>query len=662
MRWRPGGGRGGAATGGPRPGPSAAARATGARHTAESDDADLLRQLAASAPAGLALLDGRLHWRFANPEFIRTTGVRAAELIGRPVAATALAPAETILRQVLDDGRPRECALTDGDGPTGTVLRARRMEAGGRPTGVAVAVVPTTGAATAPTAGPTTAPAPEPAPDSTAPNPTAPAPAPTDDPARRLRELEAELARATARLAVLDEAAGRIGTTLDIDTTCAELADLTVPDRADLVTVDVLPPEAAERAGAAGVRLHRAAVSCVPELRELLGPLARPGESVRYREGSAAARALATGAAVLALGLRAQSADVAARSAPDPASQAAYRAAGVDSLLAVPLSARGRVIGVLSLARVGDGGANRSSGPAGDGGNGRDDDGRAGGDGHGFTPDDVVLVGDLAGRAAIAVDNARRFSRSQGIALELQHALLSEPGNPHQNLELASRYLPSGTASVVGGDWYETVRLPFGRTLLAMGDVMGHGVEAAVDMSTYRSALRDTAAMDLPPHRILRQLDALISANESARPATCLLALADPGRNRWTLSSAGHLPPALIRPGRPTELLRIPTGPPLGTGLGGYEQSAHELLPGETLLMYTDGLVERRDEDIDVSLDRLAALRLPAEGELDDLLDAVLHSLTPHGPGRRQAGRTTGAPPPPAEDDIALLAARARAR
>lgn len=199
---------------------------------------------------------------------------------------------------------------------------------------------------------------------------------------------------------------------------------------------------------------------------------------------------------------------------------------------------------------------------------------------------------------------------------------------------------------MVGGDWYETVRLPFGRTLLVMGDVMGHGVEAAVDMSSYRSMLRYVASMDLPPHRILRQLDTLISENESSRPATCLLALADPARQRWTLSSAGHLPPALLGEGRPIELLDVPTGPPLGTGLGGYEQTTRELRPGQVLLLYTDGLVERRGEDIDTSLARLAALRLPVGGELDELLDATLHGLTPQA----------------AEDDIALLAARARVR
>lgn len=341
---------------------------------------------------------------------------------------------------------------------------------------------------------------------------------------------------------------------------------------------------------------------------------AGPGESVRHPEGSAAARALAGGIAVRT-----------DRPTDEGNAEADATAAGPASLLVLPLVARGEPVGVLTLTRL------PSRAP--------------------FTAEDTTLIGGLAARAALGIDNARRYTRSQGIALELQRALLSEPGSPHQNLDLAARYLPSGTSSVVGGDWYETVRLPFGRTLLVMGDVMGHGVEAAVDMSTYRSTLRDVAGMDLPPHRILRQLDTVIAANESARPATCLLALADPGRGRWTLSSAGHLPPALIGPGLPTELLAVPTGPPLGTGLGGYEQTTRDLRPDETLLLYTDGLVERRGEDIDDSLARLAALRLPTTGELDDLLDAVLHSLAPTGPTA-----------PPAEDDIAVLAARPRPR
>ncbi|GAA0659140.1 SpoIIE family protein phosphatase [Kitasatospora atroaurantiaca] len=575
------------------PGPAAAdALIDAAAAALATGSSDLLRQVVGFAPVGLALLDTELRWQYANAAFTRTTGLQPADLIGKPVAATPFAAALRTLHRVLDDGRPREL-VTEGPAHPGATpaspgLRTRyqRLEIGGRVAGVIAAVL---------------------------------------DIAEPQKQQQHDLEQANARLAILDAAAEQIGTTLDIDTTCAELADFAVRRLAELVTVDLLPPDAPARGSTSGggthsglPRLRRTGLARTPEVRLRTDGLALPGESVRYREGSAVARSLETGRPVVANLL---SEDELSRTAMDHRTLEAYRAAGIDSVLVVPLAARGHVIGAMVLARA------RGSSP-------------------GFTDDEVVLIEDLAGRAAISIDNARRYARSQGIALELQRALLAEPGNPHPNLELASRYLPSGTSSVVGGDWYETVRLPFGRTLLVMGDVMGHGVEAAVDMSNYRSMLRYVAAMDLPPHRILRQLDALISEDESARPATCLLALADPARSRWTLSSAGHLPPALIAPDRPTELIDVPTGPPLGTGLGGYEQGTRELLPGQVLLLYTDGLVERRDEDIDVSLARLAALRPPTAGDLDGLLDAVLHGLTPHA----------------AEDDIALLAARVRPR
>ncbi|MFE4972405.1 SpoIIE family protein phosphatase [Kitasatospora sp. NPDC056651] len=538
------------------------------------DDPERLREVLAAAPVGVALLDERLRWQYLNAAFTAATGLRRADLLGRAVGTTAFAGAVGTLRRVLADGLAREHATGGPDGagspvPPGLRVRYRAVRRAGRTTGVIVVVLD------------------------------------DPDPARdQLRELE----QARARLALLDAAAERIGTTLDIGTTGAELAAFAVPRLAELATVDLLPPEAEPAGPGHGTprRLHRAGARSVPALAAALAELPRPGESIRHREGSAAARSLAGGIAVLT----------------EPGPEDACPA-GTASLLVLPLAARGRLIGLLTLGRT-------AAAPA-------------------FTPDEAALFGDLAARTATALDNARRFARSQGLALELQRALLSEPGSPHPNLSLASRYLPSGSSSVVGGDWFETVRLPFGRTLLAMGDVMGHGVEAAVDMSHYRSALRDLAGMDLPPHRILRQLDDVISADDSARPATCLLALADPGRGRWTLSSAGHLPPALIAPGRPTTLLRVPTGPPLGTGLGGYQQTTRPLLPEQTLLLYTDGLVERRGEDIDVSLERLAALRLPATGDLDDLLDALLHSLVPP-------------PAPAAEDDIALLVARPRQR
>jgi hypothetical protein len=421
------------------------------------------------------------------------------------------------------------------------------------------------------------------------------------------------------RLALLDDAATRIGTTLDVDITCAELADFIVPLLADLATVEVLPvglPEGHGPPRARALRLRRTALACVPALRSRARDLGMTDNTVGYQEDPAIAQCLETGHPIVRNLLSAEP----NRSAPDAGRLAAYRAAGIHSTLVVPLAARGHAIGTVSLARAG------STSEFGD--------------------EDVVIIQDLVGRAGVSIDNARRYTHSQTIALELQRALLAEPGNPHPNLELASRYLPSGTSTMVGGDWFETVRLAFGRTLLVMGDVMGHGVEAAVDMSSYRSMLRYVSAADLPPHRILRQLDAMISEIESGRPATCLLALADPARSRCTYSSAGHLPPALFAAGSSTELVEVPTGPPLGTGVGGYELVTGAFRPGQVLLLYTDGLVERRGEDIDVSLTRLAELRLPVTGDLGNLLDETLHSLVPYG----------------AEDDIAVLAARVRPR
>lgn len=203
-----------------------------------------------------------------------------------------------------------------------------------------------------------------------------------------------------------------------------------------------------------------------------------------------------------------------------------------------------------------------------------------------------------------------------------------------------------GPRALVGGDWFETIRLHFGRTLLAIGDVMGHGLDAAVDMNAYRSVLREVASTDLAPHRVLRQLDALSAADESRRPATCLLVRIDPARAMAVYSSAGHLPPAVFTRDGVGELLDVPVGPPLGTGLGGYEALARPLSADQTLLLYTDGLVERRSEDIDTSLARLAALRLGTRSSLSEVVDAVCAGLDAQH----------------AEDDVAVLAARLRPR
>ncbi len=292
----------------------------------------------------------------------------------------------------------------------------------------------------------------------------------------------------------------------------------------------------------------------------------------------------------------------------------------LESETAVPVSlvAHGRIYGVLLTVRAGD--------P--------------------LTDHETATVQYAARLAAVHLGHARRHAAAQRTALNLQRALLSEPGRPHPNLELATRYLPTGSSTLVGGDWYETVRLHYGRTLLVMGDVMGHGIDAAVDMNAYRSMLRYVASTDLPPHRVLRQLDAAVSEDGVRRPATCLLVRADPARGIATFSSAGHLPPVVFTSEGTADVLHVPVGPPLGTGLGGYEPVTRRLTPEETLLMFTDGLVERRGEDIDESLSRLAGLRMPAGAGVDEILDEVLTRLDAYH----------------AEDDVAVLAARFRYR
>ncbi|WTT39721.1 GAF domain-containing protein [Kitasatospora sp. NBC_00085] len=370
MRFRHGNGGEGAAPAGPDSRSRAAAAATLAasgESVTVGDGPDLLREVLAVAPVGVALLDERLRWLCLNAAFTTATGLRRADLLGRPVESTAFAAAVGTLHHVLADGRRREQTTGGPDGagapvPAGLRVRYRPLEAGGRITGVVVVVL--------------------------------------DDPGPE-QELRRELAQARARLALLEAAAERIGTTLDVGTTCTELASFAVPRLAELVTVDVLPPDSTAHTGrAGGLRLHRAAVQCTGRLSEAAAAPAGPGETVRYREGSAAARALTAGVAVLANGAD----DGLAHAAPDPAALAACRAAGLTSLLAVPLSARGRLVGLLTLART-------AASP-------------------GFTPDEAALIGDLAARAATGIDNARRYTRD-AVALHRRPGRTTGRGHRH---------------------------------------------------------------------------------------------------------------------------------------------------------------------------------------------------------------------------------------
>ncbi|MFF7163515.1 PP2C family protein-serine/threonine phosphatase [Streptomyces sp. NPDC008086] len=373
-----------------------------------------------------------------------------------------------------------------------------------------------------------------------------------------------------SRPTAMGTALARIGTTLDEDTTCAELTR-----------------EAAGRTGGTAAVL----------------PVG--GEAVHGDPGMLPAVPWAESAAR-------EAADSDGDGTPCPVS------GGARPAVRVPLATHGHSYGVLVCAR----------------------------DRAPFTRAETELLALLAERAASHIRHAREHDRVRGVVGKLQRALLAEPGRPHPNLDVAIRYLPVGQSALVGGDWCETVRLHFGRTLLVVGDVMGHGLEAAVDMTAYRSALRYIASADLPPHRVLRRLDDTAAAEPERRPATCLIARVDPGRGQVTLASAGHLPPAVIDAEGGAALLPVPVGPPLGTGLGGYEPGTWRLDPGQTLLLFTDGLVEHRGEDIEQSLDRLAGVGFASAAGVEDIIDTALAHLDARH----------------AEDDVAVLAAQLHQR
>ncbi|MFG2312438.1 PP2C family protein-serine/threonine phosphatase [Streptomyces sp. NPDC048566] len=383
------------------------------------------------------------------------------------------------------------------------------------------------------------------------------------------------------------DAVDAIGTTLDEHTTCEELAAYALRRGAEAAAVDLPAPDA---------------------------PAAEPGRDTPL------SRIAAVGRTDL---LPAPSAP------PAPAREAPAEGAAVTGAAGSPDRARHRIV----------------SAPLPD---------RGGGHGRlvavrrepGFSGADIASLYAAARLAAVHLGHARRHRALRETVLDLQRALLAEPGRPHPNLDLAVRHLPAGGGTLVGGDWFETVRLHYGRTLLVVGDVMGHGLDAAVDMNAYRSMLRYVASTDLPPHRVLRRLDAAVAEEGTRRPATCLLVRVDPARGTAAIAGAGHLPPVVFAGDGSGELLSLPVGPPLGTGVGGYEQVTRALGPEDTLVMYTDGLVERRGEDIDVSLARLASLRLPLGTGVGALLDEVLHRLDARH----------------AEDDVAVVAARIRPR
>ncbi|MET9356981.1 SpoIIE family protein phosphatase [Streptomyces sp. NPDC006617] len=436
---------------------------------------------------------------------------------------------------------------------------------------------------------------------------------------------------ARERLALLNKAAAAIGTTLDLVRTAEELVEVVVPRFADFASVDllewVLGAEESPRASSEGVKLRRVAHGSVnegtPEAAVHLGHVdAHPAVSPP-------ARAVREGRVFVSqAGEPSFMRWVAERNTRAPAGRS-YRT-GAHSMMAVPLRARGITLGVAVAVRME-----------------QPDE---------YGTEDAVFAEELASRAAVCIDNARRFARERSTALALQHSLLPR-GLPGQAaLEVAHRYLPSVSAAGIGGDWFDVIPLSGSRVALVVGDVVGHGIPSTATMGRLCTAVRTLADVDLPPDELLTHLDDLVTHltadgtgdtdDEVAElGATCLYAVYDPVSRCLTLAAAGHPAPALVLPDGTTRTVRMTAGPPLGVGGLPFEATELELPEGSVVALYTDGLVEGRDRDIDHATAELCRALTAPSSSLDALCDTVLKAVMPEEPS----------------DDVALLLARTRA-
>ncbi|MGI5350784.1 SpoIIE family protein phosphatase [Streptomyces sp. CA-250714] len=442
-----------------------------------------------------------------------------------------------------------------------------------------------------------------------------------------LRQVAGQAEIAAQRLELLYTAGLHIGTTLDVVRTAEELAEVAVPQFADVVTIDLLDHVISGKEplpDPASARVRRVALrSAVGDAHPLQPVGSRPSippvAGGQHGEGGGE-----EGAAVFEPDLSAAT----DWRTIDPERAERLLEAGFHSLITVPMGARGTVFGLASFWR-------RDQRP--------------------FQPEDLASAQELVTRTAVCVDNARRYAREHGLAVTLQRSLL--PGGlPEQNaVRAAYRYLPAQAG--VGGDWFDVIPLPGARVALVVGDVVGHGLHAAATMGRLRTAVHNFSSLDLPPDELLAHLDELVvridqdptlgPETEPVTGATVLYAIYDPASGECDLAMAGHPPPALACPDGTTTILDIPQNLPLGLGTSPFETHTLTLPEGSRLVLYTNGLVQVRSRDIDDRLDMLRTALTRVEHGAEQTCAAVLEALLPD---RTSEDR----------DDIALLVAETR--
>ncbi|MFG3305385.1 SpoIIE family protein phosphatase [Streptomyces wuyuanensis] len=436
-----------------------------------------------------------------------------------------------------------------------------------------------------------------------------------------LQALSGRAETARRRLQLLYDAGVRIGTTLDVGRTAEELAEVAVPRFADVVTVELLDPVLhGEEPSGASTEMRRTAVVGL-EGDHLLYPV---GRLIRFVPAHPAAAGAADGRAVLVEDLSASE----GWQAQDPDRARRVLEHGIHSLIVVPLRARGVVLGAAHYWRT-------DTSPA-------------------FEEEDVSFAEELAARAAVCIDNARRYTREHTMAVTLQRSLLPSRVPEQTALDVAYRYLPARAG--VGGDWFDVIPLSGARVALVVGDVVGHGLHAAATMGRLRTAVHNFSVLDVPPEELLGRVDELVAQidndedtgngeGQGITGATCLYAVYDPASGRLAVATAGHPGPAVVHPGGAVDFPPLPISPPLGLGAGVPGESAELTVPeGSRLVLYTDGLIEDRDRDLDIGL---AALRTALSGpdlSPEATCAAVVDAMVPERP----------------RDDIALLVARTR--
>lgn len=440
--------------------------------------------------------------------------------------------------------------------------------------------------------------------------------------------------RARQRLALLDRAGEHIGRTLDVLRTAQELADVAVPELADFVVVDLLetvlrgaelPP--GPLTDSDRVPLHRAGHRSLYE--DLPRTDVETGAVVSYLAGSPPVRSLTTGRP-----WRQEQLDpLALEWAVTPGSrESTFLELGLQSAMIVPIRARGVTLGVTTFFR------RRRQNP--------------------FDEDDLNLAGDLVSRAAVCVDNARRYTRERDAALVLQRSLLPRRLPEQDAVEVSACYRPADELTGLGGDWYDLIPLSGARVALVVGEVPGHGIDAAAAMGRLRTAVRTLAAIDLPPEEVLAHLDDL--ASRLARDegdgesgdfpgrsvgSGCLYVVYDPVDGQCTMAAAGHPAPAVVAPDGTVTFVDLPQGPALGVGGPPFEAVELSLAEGSTLALHTDGLLAGGEPVPDgTDRERLRQALQGATTALEPSCRAVVDMLVPARP----------------YDDVALLMARTK--